>query len=114
MALHVATATLQRWRWLEDVPQRLGTGLTVGREVIKRGNELMAFVWETVGFVDLRDRLHVRFFSALSLVGIENLHMERGSHQNSYDVKAISKNKQSFPDSDIIGPGYNYIKKKKL
>lgn len=100
MALHVATATLQRCRWLEDMPQRLGTGLTVGREVIKRGNELMAFVWKTVGFVDLRDRLHVRFFSALSLIGIENLH-----HQNSYDVKAISENEKSFPHSDIIGPG---------
>lgn len=34
MALDVAAAALQGWRRLEDVPQRLGTGLAVGREVI--------------------------------------------------------------------------------
>lgn len=76
VALDVAAATLQGRRRLEDVPQRLGTGLTVGGEVIQRGDELVAFVWETVGFVALRDRLHVRLLPALSLVGIQNLNAE--------------------------------------
>lgn len=34
VALDVAAATLQGRRRLEDVPQRLGAGLAVGREVI--------------------------------------------------------------------------------
>lgn len=34
VALDVAAATLQGRRRFEDMPQRLGTGLTVGREVI--------------------------------------------------------------------------------
>lgn len=34
VALDVAAATLKGRRRLEDVPQRLGTGLAVGREVI--------------------------------------------------------------------------------
>lgn len=73
VALDVAAATLQGWRRLEDVPQRLGAGLAVGREVIQRGDELVAFVWETVGLVALRDRLHVRLLPAFSLIGIQNL-----------------------------------------
>lgn len=76
VALDVAAATLQGCRRLEDVPQRLGAGLAVGGEVIQRGDELVAFVWETVGFVALRDRLHVRLLPALSLVGIQNLNTE--------------------------------------
>lgn len=73
VALDMAAATLQGWRRPEDVPQRLGAGLTVGREMIQRGDELVAFVWETVGLVALRDRLHVSLFPALPLIGIENL-----------------------------------------
>lgn len=76
MALDVAAATLKGWRWLEDVPQRFGTGLTVGREVIQRGDEFVAFVWETVGLVALRDRLHVSLLPALPLVGIQNLNTD--------------------------------------
>lgn len=42
----------------------------------------MAFVWETVGLVALRDRLHVRLLPALPLVGIKNLNADRekGAH----------------------------------
>jgi len=77
VALDVAAATFQGRRWLEDVPQGLGAGLAVGREVIQCGDELVAFVWETVGLVPLRDRLHVRLLPALSLVGIQNLNRWR-------------------------------------
>lgn len=73
MALNVAAATLQRRRRLEDVPQRFGAGLAVGGKVIQRGDELVAFVRKTVGFVALRDRLHVHLLPALSLVGIQDL-----------------------------------------
>lgn len=37
----------------------------------------MAFVWEAVGLVALRDRLHVRLLPALPLVGIQNLNTDR-------------------------------------
>lgn len=76
VALDMAAATLQRWRRLEDVPQRLGAGLTVGGKVVERGDELVAFVWEAVGFVALWHRLHVGLLPAFSLVGIENLYEE--------------------------------------
>lgn len=79
VALDVAAATLQGWRRLEDVPQRLGAGLAVGGKVVQCGDELVAFVWETVGFVPLRNRLHVRLLPAFSLVGIQNLYMEERS-----------------------------------
>lgn len=89
VALDVAAATLQGRRRLEDVPQRLGTGLAVGGEVIQRGDELVAFVWETVGFVALRDRLHVRLLPALSLVGIQNLNAE------GRELGRVKKNKKT-------------------
>lgn len=76
VALDVAAATLQRWRRLEDVPQRLGAGLTVGGKVVECGDELVSFVWEAVGFVTLWHRLHVGLLPAFSLVGIENLYEE--------------------------------------
>lgn len=68
------------------MPQRLGTGLTVGRKVIQRGDELVAFVWETVCFVALKDWLHVRLLPALSLIGIKNLQMHRGTRQHHSDL----------------------------
>lgn len=74
VALDVAAATLQRRRRLEDVPQWLGTGLAVGGKVVERGDELVPFVGETVGFVALRHRLHVGLLPAFSLVGIQNLY----------------------------------------
>lgn len=61
------------------MPQRLGTRLAVGRKVIQRGDELVAFVWETVCFVALKDWLHVRLLPALSLVGIKDLQMDGGA-----------------------------------
>lgn len=63
------------------MPQRLGTSLAVGRKVIQRGDELVAFVWEAVCFVALEDWLHVRLLPALSLVGIKNLQMDRDTLQ---------------------------------
>lgn len=78
MALLVAAAALEGRRRLEDVPERLGAAVAVGREVIQRGDELVAFVWETVGFVSLRDGLNdVRVFPALSLVGVQDLNEQR-------------------------------------
>jgi len=88
VALDVAAATLEGGRRLEDVPQRLGAGLAVGREVIQRGDELVAFVWEAVGLVALRDRLHVRVLPALSLVGVKNL--EKTRRREGADVKTVS------------------------
>lgn len=81
VALDVAAATLQRWRRLEDVPQRLGAGLAVGGKVVQRGDELVAFVRQTVCFVALRHRLHVGLLPAFSLVGIQNLDMEGGGRE---------------------------------
>lgn len=73
MALDVAAAAFQgMWR-LEDVPQGLGAGFAVGREVVERGDELVTFVGQTVGLVALRDRLHVRLLPALPLIGIQDL-----------------------------------------
>lgn len=101
MALDMATPTLQGRRWLEDMPQRLGARLAVGREVIQCGDELMAFVWETV-LVALRDRLHVHLLPAFSLVGIQNLNIERGPRQKQLCSKrSISENEQSFTESDL-------------
>lgn len=68
------------------MPQRLGTGLTVGRKVIQRGDELVALVRETVCFVALKDRLHVGLLPALSLIGIKNLQMDRDTHQHRFAV----------------------------
>lgn len=81
MALDVAAAALQGWWGLEDMPQGLGTGLAVGGEVVKRGDELMTFVGQTVGLVPLRDSLHVRLLPALPLVGIQDL--KRGDKRES-------------------------------
>lgn len=78
VALDVAAATLQRWGRLKDVPQRLGAGLAVGGKVVERRDELVAFVWKTVGFVALRHRLHVGLLPAFSLVGIQNLYGAEG------------------------------------
>lgn len=86
VALDVAAATLQRWRRLEDVPQRFGTGLAVGRKVVERGDELVTFVWETVGFVALRHRLHVRLLPAFSLVGVQNLYEEEEERRGREEV----------------------------
>lgn len=93
VALDVTAAALQRRRRLEDMPQRLGAGLAVGGKVVERGDELVAFVRQTVCFVSLRHRLHVGLLPAFSLVGIQNLYMEgrreeeKEESQNKWAVK---------------------------
>lgn len=101
MALHVAAATLQSRRRLEDVPQRFGARLTVGREVIQGGDEFVPFVWETVGLVSLRNRLHVHVLPALPLIGIQNLVRERGGGflRNSV-LNIFSEAKHSLAKAD--------------
>ena len=81
MALDVAAPALEGgWR-LEDMPQGLGAGLAVGGEVVERGDELVAFVGQTVGLVALGHRLHVGLLPALALVGIEDLRTREEAHQ---------------------------------
>ena len=77
VALDMAAATLQGgWR-LKNVPQWLGAGVAVGREMIQCGDEFMALVGKAVGLVPLRNCLHVHLLPALSLIGIKNLNMDR-------------------------------------
>lgn len=64
----------------------------------------MAFVWETVGLVALRDRLQVRLLPALSLVGIQNLKTDREREspvKNICTTMCISEAEQSFTQFDI-------------
>lgn len=81
VALHMAAPTLQGRRRLEDVPQRLGTRLAAGGEVVEGGDELVALVGQTVGLIPLRSRLHFRLLPALPLVGIKNLHGQEAESQ---------------------------------
>lgn len=83
------------------MPQRLGTGLAVGRKVIQRGDELVAFVWETVCFVALKDWLHVRLLPALSLIGIKNLQTDRDARQH----RSAASNTSLTQVSLVIGNG---------
>ena len=94
MALDVAAAALQGVRRLEDIPQGLGAGFTVGREVVERGDELVTFVGQTVGLVPLRDSLHVRLLPALPLVGIQDL--KRGDKRESVSIKQCFYNEAMF------------------
>lgn len=73
VALDVAAPALQSRRRLEHVPQRLGAGLTVGGEVVERGDELVAFVADVAGL--LSDSIHRELWLlfALAFVGIKNL-----------------------------------------
>lgn len=64
----------------------------------------MAFVWETVGLVTLRDRLHVGLLPALSLVGIQNLNRDR-ERATSKQICAkinISEAEQRFTESEYF------------
>ena len=63
----------------------------------------MAFVWETVGLVALRDRLHVRLLPALPLVGIQNLNMDgkRATSKQICTEISISETGQCFTESDL-------------
>lgn len=97
------------------MPQRLGTGLAVGRKVIQRGDELVAFVWEAVCFVPLKDWLHVRLLPALSLIGIKNLQMDRDTLQHRsavsnprYTTQTCHWKQRSFSEDkefDLENPG---------
>lgn len=73
VALDMAAAALQGWRGLEHVPQGLGASLTIRREMVEGGDELMAFVGQAVGLITLRNTLHVRFLPTLTLISIEYL-----------------------------------------
>lgn len=73
VALDMAAPALQCRRRLEHMPQGLGARLTVGGEVVERGDELVALVGQAVGLVALRESLHVRLLPALPLVGIQDL-----------------------------------------
>ena len=73
VALDVAAAALERRRGFEDVPQRVGTGLAVGGEVVVGGDELVTFMGQAVGLIALRHGLQVRLLPALALVGLPAL-----------------------------------------
>lgn len=75
VALDVAAPALQGRRRLEHVPQWLGACLTVGGEVVQRGDELVALVADVAGLLSDGQRLHgkLRLLFALSLVGVKNL-----------------------------------------
>lgn len=75
VALDVAAPALQGRRWLEHVPQWLGARLTVGGEVVERGDELVALMADVAGLLSDGQRLHgkLRLLFALSLIGVKNL-----------------------------------------
>lgn len=75
VALDVAAPALQSRRRLEHVPQWLGARLTVGGEVVERGNELVALMADVAGLLSNGQWLHgkLRLLFALALIGIKNL-----------------------------------------
>lgn len=75
VALDVAAPALQSRRRLEHVPQWLGARLTVGGEVVERGNELVALMADVAALLSNGQRLHgkLRLLFALALIGIKNL-----------------------------------------
>lgn len=75
VALDVAAPAFQgRW-WFEHVPQRFRARLTVGGEVVKCGDELVALVADVSGLLPNWQRLHWKLwlFFALAFIGIKNL-----------------------------------------
>lgn len=75
VALDVAAPTLQGRRRLEHVPQRLGARLTVGGEVVERGDELVAFVADVAGLLPDGQWVHGKLglLLALAFVSVKNL-----------------------------------------
>lgn len=73
VALDVATAALEGWRWLEHVPQWFGAGLAVGGEMVERRDELVSFVADVAGFLSHGQRLHFLLFLTLTLVSVQDL-----------------------------------------
>lgn len=75
VAFDVAAPAFQGRRWLEHVPQRFGARLTVGGEVVKSWDELVALVADVTGFLSDWQRLHWKLglFFALAFIGIEDL-----------------------------------------
>lgn len=78
VALNMASSALQGRRWLKDMPQRFGTGLTVGREVVECRNEFMAFVILEVSFFTLLNRFHFYIFPTFTFICIQYLHLGMG------------------------------------
>lgn len=84
VALDVAAPALQGRRRLEHVPQRLGACLTVGGEVVERGDELMALVADVARLLSNGQRLRkLWLLFALALVGIKDLERGRQQRQTS-------------------------------
>lgn len=75
VAFDVAAPALQSRRRLEHVPQWLGARLTVGGEVVERGDELVALMADVAGLLSNGQRLHgkLRLLFALAFIGIKNL-----------------------------------------
>ena len=59
VALNMASSTLQGRGWLKNMPERFGTGLTVGGKVVECRNELMAFVVLKICFFSLLYWFHL-------------------------------------------------------
>lgn len=78
MALHVASSAFQGSWGLEDMPERFGTGLTVGWEVVQRRNELMAFMIDEVGLLCWLHCFHLQLLPALPLISVEDLQGNAG------------------------------------
>lgn len=75
VAFDVAAPAFQSGRRFEHVPQWFGAGLTVGGEMVKRGDELVALVADVTGLLPNRQRLHWKLglLFALPFVGVKNL-----------------------------------------
>lgn len=75
VAFDVAAPAFQSRRWFEHVPQWFGACLTVGGEMVKRGDELVAFVADVTRLLPNWQRLHWKLglFFALTFIGVKNL-----------------------------------------
>lgn len=62
--------------------------------MVQRGDELVAFVWETVGLVALRDSLHLRLLPALALVGVKDLMAEGRRRPTSKQSQSKGEKKE--------------------
>jgi len=81
VTLGVAAAALEGLRRLEDVPQRPRARLAVGREVVERGDELVALVGHVGRPLAQRHRLRGKLLLplALTFVGVQDLHGDGGN-----------------------------------
>lgn len=101
VTLDMASATLECRRRFKNVPQRFGTGLTVRGEVVKRGDELVTLVCQTVRLLTLGGGLGVHVLPALALVSVQDLNEGGGGVNAGGPYKQIRSRKKWRVGSDL-------------